>query len=288
MVRVTTLTDAPAPLAREVFGPVMDSSAPLLVLSHDITDSAASWVEAVDLWTAQGYRVLAVDARGHGASPRWQEADLVSAEVAGERLAQDLEDVLVDVRAHGLRDEGPVTAPVVLVGHSMGGATSLVVASRRPELVSAVVAEDPALSGAGSRWNRHTRHLPDLREVQEVLADPQAYYENLVSQNPTWSHREARASVQGTVEVDQAFLRTECLGPSTPWEDLVEGLTMPVLLVTGTQDVVVTKHLLDDIAKRLPTLSTAIIEGAPHWVRRTFSGRFHSVVDPWLRQHTRP
>lgn len=286
MVRVNTLTDSPAPLAREVFGPVADASAPVLILSHDITDSAASWVEAVDLWTAQGYRVLALDARGHGASPRWEEADLASAEVAGKRLVQDLEDVLVEVRAHGLRGEGPVTAPVVLVGHSMGGVTSLVVASRHPELVSAVVAEDPFLPASGSRRRARTEHLPDLREIQEVVADPQAYYEDLVRNNPTWSHREVRASVQGTVDVDQAFLRTGCMGPVTSWDELVEGLTMPVLLVTGTQGSIVTKHVLADITKRLPTLSTAIIEGAPHWVRRTFSGRFHSVVDPWLRQHT--
>lgn len=57
---------APAPLARHLAGPLDDASAPVLVLSHGITDSAACWAEAVDRWSAAGYRIVALDARGHG------------------------------------------------------------------------------------------------------------------------------------------------------------------------------------------------------------------------------
>lgn len=57
---------APAPLARHLAGPLDDDTAPVLVLSHGITDSAACWAEAVDRWSAAGYRIVALDARGHG------------------------------------------------------------------------------------------------------------------------------------------------------------------------------------------------------------------------------
>lgn len=57
---------APAPLARHLAGPLDDDAAPVLVLSHGITDSAACWAEAVDRWSAAGYRIVALDARGHG------------------------------------------------------------------------------------------------------------------------------------------------------------------------------------------------------------------------------
>ena len=69
------------PLSRIVSGP---DGAPTLVLLHGITGSAASLAEAIDHWVDRGYRVLAVDARGHGLSPRWETAQL---ERAGEAAA---------------------------------------------------------------------------------------------------------------------------------------------------------------------------------------------------------
>ncbi|QQM67388.1 alpha/beta fold hydrolase [Actinomyces weissii] len=286
---MSTLTVSNAPLAREVFGPTTDPTAPLLVLSHGITDSAACWVEAVEAWVGQGYRVLALDARGHGASPRWEEPDLATPELAGERLVQDLTEVLEQVHAQGLDGEGPASGPVVLVGHSMGGVTSLVVAARRPELVTAVVAEDPAFTTPARRKQTRASAQKRLRTVQEIAADPQARFNKEVQENPTWSHREVAASVKGVVDCDQAFIRTGCTGPTTSWQEVVDSLSVPTLLVTGTaEDVIVDRDLLEAITKRQPAISTAVVEGAPHCVRRTFSGRFHSVVDPWLRHRTRP
>ncbi|WP_194948878.1 alpha/beta fold hydrolase [Actinomyces trachealis] len=284
---MSTLTESSQTLAREIYGPATDASAPLLILSHGITDNAACWVEAIELWVARGYRVLALDARGHGASPRWQEADLTSQDAAGERLAKDLEEVLEDVRAGGIAGEGPVAGPLVLVGHSMGGVTSLVVAARRPEMVDAVIAEDPAFTTATSRRLLRLTAFQRLREVQEIATDPQARFTKEVTENPTWPHREVAASVKGVVNCDLAFLKIGCVGPTTPWQEVVDALSMPTLLVTGTgDDVIVSKTWLTEILKRNPRLSTAIIEGAPHCVRRTYSGRFHSVVDPWLSAHT--
>ena len=70
-------------LARIVAGP---DAAPTLVLLHGITGSAVSLAEAIDHWVGRGYRVVAVDARGHGLSPRWTPAQL---ERAGEVLVGD-------------------------------------------------------------------------------------------------------------------------------------------------------------------------------------------------------
>ena len=81
------------PLARIVRGP---DGAPTLVLLHGITGSAVSLAEAIDHWVARGYRVVAVDARGHGLSPRWTQARL---ERAGEVLVEDLIAVLEDLEA---------------------------------------------------------------------------------------------------------------------------------------------------------------------------------------------
>ena len=81
------------PLARLVVGP---QDAPALVLLHGIGGSALSQADAVLHWAARGYRVVALDARGHGLSPRWEPEEL---EQAGEVLVQDLIDVLEELAA---------------------------------------------------------------------------------------------------------------------------------------------------------------------------------------------
>ncbi|WP_309322480.1 alpha/beta hydrolase, partial [Actinomyces stomatis] len=131
-------------LARIVTGP---DGAPTLVLLHGITGSAVSLAEAIDHWADRGYRVVAVDARGHGLSPRWTQAQL---ERAGEVLVEDLIAVLEDLEAasRGRDALGLSTSPApVVIGHSMGAATAMVAAGRRPDLVSGVVLEDPARFG---------------------------------------------------------------------------------------------------------------------------------------------
>ena len=72
------------PLARYILG---ETCAPTLVYLHGITSSAVSSSGAIEHWAAAGYRVLALDARGHGLSPRWREEEL--AEV-GTVLLEDL------------------------------------------------------------------------------------------------------------------------------------------------------------------------------------------------------
>ena len=61
------------PLARVIVGA---DDAPTLMLLHGITASAVSQTDAIDHWAALGYRVVAVDARGHGLSPRWTPQEL--------------------------------------------------------------------------------------------------------------------------------------------------------------------------------------------------------------------
>jgi len=76
-----------------------------LVLVHGITESRRTWDPFIAPLIAAGYRVVAVDLRGHGASSKIGPYDLTT-------MAADLGAVL---RAEQLDD-------ALLVGHSLGGA----------------------------------------------------------------------------------------------------------------------------------------------------------------------
>ena len=240
------------PLARVIVGA---DDAPTLMLLHGITASAVSQTDAIDHWAALGYRVVAVDARGHGLSPRWTPQEL---ERAGEVLVDDavavLEDLLVQARGRRALDLVAAPPPVV-VGHSMGAATAMVVGGRRPELVSGVVLLDPARYGSRGPAELLARGAARERARAAELADPAA-----------------------------AVARTTRPVEPIPRE-------VPALLVTGDRPGAarVGPEGLE-VVRRIanPGVTTALVPGAAHDVRRTRPGGFYDVVDPGLAGVLRP
>lgn len=81
---------------------------------------------------ADDLRILAVDMRGHGASS-------LPAVVDGREGWHEFRDDLLALLA------SEATAPVILAGHSMGGAASLLAAAEAPGRVKALVLFDPVL-----------------------------------------------------------------------------------------------------------------------------------------------
>src|SRR3954452_12089757 len=109
---------------------VLDGPAdrPSVVLLHGVTASGRSyeWMTPADV---AGRRLVRVDLRGHGGSGH------APGTYGVEAYARDVTAVL---RVLG----GP---PPLLPGHSLGGVVAWTVAQRHPELVTAVLLEDPPL-----------------------------------------------------------------------------------------------------------------------------------------------
>ncbi|OUE07719.1 Non-heme chloroperoxidase [Clavibacter michiganensis] len=105
-------------LAYELSG----STGPLLVLAHGMGDSREAYRFLTPLLVEAGYRVAAVDLRGHGeSSVGW--AGHTRTDIAGDliRLVEHL------------------GGPAVLVGHSIAGGAVTIAAATAPHLVTAVV-----------------------------------------------------------------------------------------------------------------------------------------------------
>ena len=268
-------------LARIVVGP---DDAPTLVLLHGITSSAVSQADAIDHWSALGYRVIAVDARGHGLSPRWESDEL---ERAGEVLVDDAVAVLEDlaVQARGRRALGLPDAPApVVIGHSMGAATAMVVAGRRPELVRGVVLHDPARYGSRNPAELLARGAGRERARRAEVADPAAAVARALA-DPEVPDSEAVAGVWASQRTDPALLRTGVVAPEVEWTEAMAELAVPALLVTGDRPGAarVGREGLEVVGRLAnPLVTTALVPGGAHDVRRTRPAGFYDAVDPWL------
>ena len=104
-----------------------DPDAPPLVLLHGILSSTAAWNWLVP-HVAASYRVLRLDFRGHGGSDRAPGTYYMPSFVS---------DAIALCEHTGV--------PCTVIGHSLGGGVAAALAQQRPDLVRAMVLEDPPL-----------------------------------------------------------------------------------------------------------------------------------------------
>lgn len=138
----------------ELDGP--EGAPPVLVL-HGITSCTATWDWLVPLLSST-HRVVRLDFRGHGGSDRtpgeYHSAGYVSDAVA---VCEALFD-------------GPCT----VIGHSLGGITALGLAQSRPDLVAALVLEDPPMGATRDPLEGGNSLLDAFRMMRETVPQLQA------------------------------------------------------------------------------------------------------------------
>ncbi|GAA2760303.1 alpha/beta fold hydrolase [Actinopolymorpha rutila] len=251
---------------------------------HGFSDSGACWDPVVSA-LGPGWGVLAADARGHG------ESGLPEEPFGHSAHARDAAAVLDD--QPDLDTDG-----VIVVGHSMGAVTAAALAGLRPDLVRAVVLEDPP---PGERQNRPgaTPATPSApprpgppRQMPEWLAavralDPAARIARGRADNPEWSEEELVPWATSKEQFDPRVveLPTE---PFVPLRDLLAKVTCPVLLVHG--DVDRGSLLPPAIAAACAMaaggdVEVARIDGAGHSVRRDRPGPYVAALTEFLRRH---
>lgn len=229
----------------ELFVRETGSGAPALFV-HGLGGNSTNWTDLMWL-TSEQLHGLAPDLPGFGRS---------GPSGSGDYSPQAQARVLADL----IRER--FAEPVHLFGNSMGGAISVQLAGRHPDLIRSVTLVSPALPdlrpmatsvqlpviatpGIGPRLAARVAKLPVERRVRATLnlvyADPtcvppsrvqEAQEEaSIVAGNP-WAGEAFQSALRGILAT--YFDR----GADAPWK-LAERMTMPVLLVYGQQDKLV-------------------------------------------------
>ncbi len=135
----------------EVDGP--DDGTPVLFL-HGVGSSARTW-DWLPPAVTQGRRIVRVDQRGHGRS------DHATGTYVLARYGADAVAVLREL----------VAGPALIVGHSLGGVVAWWVAQNHPELVTAVLLEDPPLLAAETPEGDAGRFRDVFHTVRATILD---------------------------------------------------------------------------------------------------------------------
>ena len=241
---------------------------PPLLLLHGLTDQGLCWAEFARQMEA-GYDVIMPDARGHGLS----EGDGI--ELSPDGLVEDVAGLI----------RGLSLPPVIAMGHSMGGLTAAYLASVHPELVRAIVLEDPALTVQDrpqtdrEAWAEQSR----LGAAQSLAKSRAEHVEGLLSQNPHWSAEEVErwADARPHVRADTGSLMT--ISPSVPWREALARITCPVLLLRPDADRAVTgPEAAEEMRRLVPSLEAKHLPGTGHCIRRDQPEEYTRLVQEFL------
>ncbi len=238
-------------------------SNPPLILLHALTGNGACWTNLARALEDE-YDVVMPDARGHGKS---------SAPDHGYRYEDLADDVIGLIKA--LKLSSPV-----LLGHSMGGMTAAVAASRKPNVLRGLILADPTfLSLEIQRQvfesNSVYQHRQMLKKsLDELMAEGRM-------RHPTRSSETlelvARARLQCSIH---AF---DILTPPNPdYMQLVRAIDVQTLLVIGDSGVV-SPALAAELQGVNPRIHVEQIPQANHGLQYDQPARFVAVIKSFLR-----
>ncbi len=250
--RVSTRLDD----GREISGLKWGVGEPRLVLVHGGGQNAHTWdTVALDL----GMDVLAVDLPGHGHSS-WSE----NGEYPLETMA---DEVAAAISEHAPR-------ATLVVGMSMGGLTSLMLAGRHGHLIRNLVLVDvtPGVTPA------------KVKAITDFINGPQTFpsFEDLLHRtlehNPTRSESSLRRGIlHNAIQLGDGSWqwRYDRRKPHSGRDkdlldalwSIIEDLSCPLTLVRGALSPVVDDDDVAELMKRQPMAAVHVVDGAGHSVQ---------------------
>ncbi len=237
---------------------------PIIMLIHGWSSSWFAVSPLLPLLRQQRYHSLAIDLPGYGASPRLPKRTTIADYV--ELLATLIQEIS--------------GKPITLIGHSMGGMTSISLTLRYPELVDRMVLLCPTISGKLSRFINMfmypfvfmerfgaTRKLveilePQMLSVTDSLLRPALFADRtgITAADYERIRADARRPGQGRVRAEcfQAMLDNDLRGQLSQVET-------PALVIWGMEDNTVPLRDASVVAREWSDADLRVIPNAGHW-----------------------
>jgi len=263
---------------------------PAVVLLHGFPEIAYSWRHQIPALAEAGYRVIAPDQRGYGASSVPDAVELYS-----------LEHLVDDVV--GLLDTLDVPTATI-VGHDWGSIVAFSAAVTHPDRFDRVASLNVAYRGAC--WG-----FPTIDFIRENLADRFAYV--LMFQEPgvaeagfaaapeTWLNAFYLGGARGRPFMTEdelgtyvrAFEQTGISGP-VGWYRNIDAnaaafghlkdavISQPSLLLAADNDPVLPLSLSEGVERWSPNITVSVVEDCTHWTQQEHPDTVNAALIGWL------
>jgi pimeloyl-ACP methyl ester carboxylesterase len=239
-----------------------DDDSPVICL-HGIWDDGKYFAELALAGAFDGQKMYLFDLRGHGESDKPE---------VGYGLNNYADDIIAFITERRLDN-------VVLVGHSLGALTSLLVAAEMPDRIRAIVLEDPPLP-LRSESAETFATLVDLKQKSfEAVVD------ELKAWRPFITREQAEGSARRLLQTADGVLAEAAKDLATTAEVPAPGVTIPVptlVIQAGNEDQ---RAFGSDgpgiLGAVLPNLTIETISETSHNVLREKPEQYRDLVQAW-------
>lgn len=254
---------------------------PAILLIHGSLTRSEDW-ENVFPRLATRYRTVAYDQRGHGKSGRATDYSL-------RAFGEDAARVVA----------GLMKTPTIVIGHSLGALAAIAAAALQPDLVTALVLEDPPMSYSKG-WD--PKQWASLRDALAAKDDAKAFLRfverwPLASPGPRGerTYGESRGfyaserMVSYLSPIDPALADSRTHGPDATAPDLIKewlsGVKVPTLVIAGETRL---GSNVDDagewrLKQSIKELTLKRFPGTGHLIHGYRPEQFLENIEPFLR-----
>jgi len=241
-----------------------ETDKPKLLIAHGLYGSARNW-GVIAKRMSEGRQVLSVDMRNHGLSP-WFDTQ------SYHDMADDLAEVI--------ESQG---APMDVVGHSMGGKASMILALKYPNFINKLIVADispVAYSHTQIQYIKPMRDL-DLERVEkrsdadQMLTEqiPEAGIRAFLLQSLDIKEKKWRLNLDALeAEMPKIIGFPEISGE-------FQGVT---LFLSGAKSDYVRPEYRPQIKALFPNAKFAKIPGAGHWLHADKPREFEAAMQAFL------
>lgn len=251
-----------------------------MILLHGNGEDGTYFEEQIHYFSKR-YRVIALDTRGHGKSPRGTMSFTLG------QFAEDLKDFL----------DGKKLKKVILLGFSDGGNIAITFALRYPQYVDRMILNGANLNPFGVKAGVQSLMVagygicqmceavnkvlkrPSGRWPKKTEIKPEAPAKGQVMRAAGSANAGERERYKGSLEQKKELLGLMVKGPFIHAQELSR-LKMPVLVIAGTDDMIKESHTRK-IFRSLPDGRLRLIEGN-HFIASEKSAEFNRAVASFL------
>jgi pimeloyl-ACP methyl ester carboxylesterase len=240
---------------------------PVAMLVHGITGWSRTWWRVGPALAERGWRVVGVDLRGHGNSPR------IDGRATVKTLAADL---VITVRSLGIETVD------ALIAHSLGAAAAMELEVAEPGLARQLVLEDPP---GQTRADDVEFQATLEREVVAARADPQAEVRRELVENPLWDLEDVRQNVEGRALCDvEGILASLRANTGIRAVELAPVLRVPALYLIADEERSVLGERRSELIGSLPPEAEAVEFDSGHTIHRDRFDEYVATLVEWLRR----